>query len=191
MPSGVPDGGPDYRAVVADDDVHAGRTRLDQLAAEVSRLAGGCGCTVAVAESLTGGMISAALAAADGAGEWYRGAVVSYASAVKHDLLDVPDVPVVSAVAAAAMARRVRTLLGADVAAAVTGAGGPDPQDGCAPGTLFLAVADGVDDRVVRRDLHGPPERVCVGAAEAVLDAVVEQLRSARPHRGEPDPGVA
>ncbi|MBW0106998.1 CinA family protein [Pseudonocardia sp. KRD-291] len=148
------------------------------MAAEVAHLASARGVSIGVAESLTGGMVSASLAAAEGASEWYRGAVVSYSSAVKHDLLEVPAGPVVSEQAALAMVRRVRSLLGADVAAAVTGAGGPDPQDGCAPGTIYLGVADATGERVVRRELHGEPEQVCVRAAEEVLEAIVAWLRS-------------
>ncbi|WFG45188.1 CinA family protein [Pseudonocardia alni] len=116
---------------------------LDDLAARISDLASSAGRTVAVAESLTGGMVSAALAASSGAGEWYRGGLVAYSSQVKHDVLDVPDGPVVDPDAARVMAERVRKLLGADIAVALTGAGGPDPQDGQDPGTVFLAVADG------------------------------------------------
>lgn len=154
------------------------QTRRDRLAAEISDLARTRGCTVAVAESLTGGMISASLAAAEGAGEWFRGALVAYSSEVKHDVLDVPDGPVVTAGAAETMARRVRELLGAELAAAVTGAGGPDPQDGCAPGTIFLAVDDGNGNEVVCRELSGEPGEVCATAAEAVLEALVEWLRA-------------
>ncbi|WP_181779738.1 CinA family protein [Pseudonocardia pini] len=44
-----------------------------------------------VAESLTGGMVASALARAEGASTWFRGAIVAYAGEVKHDLLNVPD----------------------------------------------------------------------------------------------------
>jgi len=98
--------------------------------------------TVAVAESLTGGSLSAKIAAGPGAATWYRGAVVSYSSEVKHDLLNVPPGPVVSEAAATAMAEEVCRLLGADLSVSVTGAGGPDPQDDQPPGTVWLALHD-------------------------------------------------
>ncbi|MBW0097814.1 nicotinamide-nucleotide amidohydrolase family protein, partial [Pseudonocardia sp. KRD-184] len=74
------------------------------------------GRTVAVAESLTGGMVSQALAVAQGSAQWFRGGLVAYSSDVKHEVLGVPEGPVVSAAAAVAMARGVRSLLRADVA---------------------------------------------------------------------------
>jgi nicotinamide-nucleotide amidase len=99
--------------------------------------------TLAVAESLTGGELSARFACAEGSSEWYRGGVVAYASEVKHALLDVPDGPVVSEVAVTAMAEHVADLLGADVAVSVSGVAGPAAQDDQPPGTVWLAVRVG------------------------------------------------
>jgi nicotinamide-nucleotide amidase len=99
------------------------------------------GLTLAVAESLTGGLVAARLVNVPGASTWFRGGVVAYASEVKHTLLDVPPGPVVSAPAARAMAAGVRRALGADIGLGVTGVAGPDAQDGERPGTVFLAVA--------------------------------------------------
>ena len=130
------------------------------LAERVGELALGQGVTVAAAESLTGGMISTALAAAGRSSEWFLGSLVAYASEVKHDVLDVPPGPVVSATAASAMARGVRRLLKADVAVAVTGAGGPGGQDGRAPGTVFIAFDGGDDHRVLRLHLDEEPKIV-------------------------------
>jgi PncC family amidohydrolase len=96
--------------------------------------------TVGVAESLTGGMLSSRLARRAAASEWFAGGVVSYAPRVKHELLGVGPGPVVSEAAAVDMAEGVRRLLSVDVGAAVTGVGGPDPQDGVAAGTVWAAV---------------------------------------------------
>jgi nicotinamide-nucleotide amidase len=99
------------------------------------------GLTLAVAESLTGGLVAARLVNVPGASAWFRGGVVTYASELKHTLLDVPEGPVVSEGAAAAMALGVRRVMHADVGLGVTGVAGPDPQEGQRPGTVFLAVA--------------------------------------------------
>ena len=72
--------------------------------------------------------------------------MVSYAAAVKHDLLGVPEGPVVTEAAARAMAVGVRALLGSDVAVAATGVAGPAEQEGRPPGTVCLAVALGDPD---------------------------------------------
>ena len=62
------------------------------------------GCTLGLAESVTGGLVAGRITNVPGASEVFRGGVVSYASEVKFDLLGVPEGPVVSEAAAAAMA---------------------------------------------------------------------------------------
>jgi nicotinamide-nucleotide amidase len=153
--------------------------QADRITAEISGLARSTGRTIAVAESLTGGRVCAALAAAEAASEWFRGGLVAYASEVKHTVLHVADGPVVSAGAAHAMGVGVRDLLDADLALAVTGTGGPEPQDDQEPGTVFLAVVDGLDssnepERNVRRvcgsvwyRLHGEACPTPVGGSVA------------------------
>ncbi len=150
-----------------------------RIAAEISGLARSTSRTVAVAESLTGGSVCAALAAAESSAEWFRGGVVAYASEVKHAVLNVPEGPVVSAEAAQAMGTGARSLFDADLAVAVTGAGGPEPQSGQEPGTVFLAVVDGSDSgsEPVHRHFDGDPPEVCAATVTAALELLVERLR--------------
>jgi nicotinamide-nucleotide amidase len=108
---------------------------LDMLAAR--------GLTLAVAESVTGGLVTGRLTNVPGASRVLRGGVVSYASEVKFDILDVTPGPVVNERAALEMARGVRRALAASVGLALTGVAGPDEQDGQPVGTLFIAVSDG------------------------------------------------
>lgn len=133
------------------------------------------GWHLAVAESLTGGLLSNRFAVADSSSEWYRGAVVAYSRDVKHDLLDVPPGPVVSEECARTMTEAVGRVLDAEVSVAVTGVGGPDPQDGQPPGTVWLAVH--VPGRTSTQQLHldGDPEAIC----HATCDAAVRLLGSA------------
>ncbi|WP_419929190.1 competence/damage-inducible protein A [Candidatus Poriferisocius sp.] len=98
------------------------------------------GWTLALAESLTGGLIGSRLTAVPGASDVFRGGLVSYASDVKFNLLDVPEGPVVSEEAVTAMAQGAAKLLDADCAIAVTGVAGPDPLDGEEPGTVWMAT---------------------------------------------------
>jgi len=146
------------------------------LAERVGELALSQNMTVAAAESLTGGMISTALATAERSSEWFLGSLVAYASQVKHDVLDVPEGPVVSATAASAMARGVRRLLKADAAVAVTGAGGPGGQDGREPGTVFVAFDGGDEHRVLRLNLDDEPKIVCATTAVTALRVLIEGL---------------
>ena len=105
------------------------------------------GLSLAVAESLTGGMIASRLVDHPGASDVLRGSIVSYASEVKFDLLGVNRGPVISEEAAIGLAIGGRNLLGADVAIAATGVAGPDPQEGNPPGTVCVAVVVGDPDR--------------------------------------------
>jgi nicotinamide-nucleotide amidase len=104
--------------------------------------------TVATAESLTGGLVSAALTSVPGASAVFRGGVVVYATELKAALLDVPR-PLLAAhgavdpEVAAAMADGVRERLGAAVGAATTGVAGPDSAEGKPPGTVHVAVSAG------------------------------------------------
>jgi nicotinamide-nucleotide amidase len=109
------------------------------------------GLTVAVAESLTGGLLVAELVSVPGASAVVRGGVVAYATELKATLLGVPEPllaehgPVHPDVAAA-MADGVRSRLGASIGISTTGVAGPDPQDGHAPGEVWVGFAIG--DRV-------------------------------------------
>lgn len=101
--------------------------------------------TVAVAESLTGGLVMTALTSVPGASATVRGGVVAYATEVKHTVLGVDDdlldrVGAVDAEVAMQMADGVREAVGADFGVATTGVAGPDGQDGKAPGVVFVAV---------------------------------------------------
>lgn len=148
---------------------------LSRVAARLAELVDSAGMTVAVAESLTGGLLASALAEAPGSSTWFRGGLVAYSSEVKHELLDVPPGPVVSAAAATTMAHSVRRLLGADVAVAVTGAGGPDGQDGQPPGTVFLGLSDGPRTRVEHRYFDDDdPADVCTRTVAEALHVFVE-----------------
>ena len=133
------------------------------------------GATLAVAESVTGGLIASRLVNVAGASAWFRGGVVSYASQVKFDLLGVTPGPVVTPEAAEAMARGVRTLLGADIGLSVTGVAGPDEQDGHRPGTVFVGVALG--DEVTHDALRLPGDRPRIRSYSAI--SALDVLRRA------------
>ena len=134
------------------------------------------GATLAVAESVTGGLIASRLVNVVGASRWFRGGVVSYSSNVKYELLKVPRGPVVSPEAARAMASGVRTLLGADVGLSVTGVAGPGEQDGQTAGTVFvgIAISDDVHDLALR--LPGDRPRVRAYSAISALDGLRRAL---------------
>ena len=132
--------------------------------------------TLAVAESITGGLIASRLVNIAGASTWFRGGVVSYASEVKFDLLGVARGPVVSAVAAEEMASGVRALLKSDVGLSVTGVAGPQEQDGQPAGTVFVGVAVGDVVEHVALRLPGDRPRIRSYSAISALDALRRTL---------------
>ncbi|MEU1465388.1 CinA family protein [Streptomyces sp. NPDC005727] len=114
-------------------------------ATELVRLLTVRGESLAVAESLTGGLVAAEITAVPGASKVFRGSVTAYATELKRELLGVDatllaERGAVDPQVAAEMAAGVRKALGADWGLATTGVAGPDPQDGQAVGTVFVAV---------------------------------------------------
>jgi nicotinamide-nucleotide amidase len=104
------------------------------------------GATVAVAESLTGGRLCAALTETPGASRTMRGGLVVYATDLKASLAGVDagllaERGAVDPQVAAALADGARSRLSATFGLGVTGVAGPDPQDGHQVGTVFGAVA--------------------------------------------------
>src|SRR3546814_19570156 len=95
------------------------------------------GLTVAVAESLTGGLVASRIVSVPGSSGWFRGAVVAYDSQAKFDVLDVPAGPAVSEAAPMAMADAGRRLPGAHAGLSTTGGAGPPGEDGSLPGTRW------------------------------------------------------
>lgn len=148
----------------------------DPLDAQLAEAARSARRSIAIAESLTGGLLSSRLAGLPGAGEWYLGAVVAYASSVKHDVLGVPDVPVVSEAAAEALADGVAGLLHADVSLTVTGVGGPGPQDGVAAGTVWIGLRDHEGTRARGFRFGGEPADVLRQTCDAAIGWLAERL---------------
>jgi nicotinamide-nucleotide amidase len=156
------------------------------LATEIIGLLTRTGETVAAAESLTGGLVAAALTDVPGASEAFRGGVVAYATELKAQALGV-DVTMlkrhgpVYAPVAAAMAEGVRTRLGATVGVATTGVAGPGPQDGHPAGTVHIAVSLAGDTVVRTMALAGTRDEVRRLTVERVLGLLLGRLREECP----------
>lgn len=145
---------------------------------QVAAIAAEQGLTVACAESLTAGAIASALARGEGASSWFAGGVVSYMSEVKFQVLGVTEGPVITASCAEEMARGASRLLGADLAVAVTGVGGPGEEEGEPAGTVFVATCRGDDVEVSRHRLDGDPPTVLDRTVEAAVAQLLVHLRS-------------
>lgn len=150
--------------------------RITDLGRSIADLAGRAGVGVAVAESLTSGAIASALGRAPGASDWFAGGVVAYSEHVKFEVLRVTPGPVITAACAEQMAAGLARLLGADVVAAVTGAGGPDPEEGKPAGTVYLAHGTPDAIRVDELRLDGDPAQVVEATVQAALAALEAEL---------------
>ncbi len=164
-------------APIPPDPLIAAADAADLVAALVE-----AGQTVATAESLTAGLLSATIAGIPGASAVLRGGLIVYATDLKNSLAGVSadtlatDGPV-AASTAEQLAVGARRRCGADWGIGLTGVAGPDPQDGKPVGTVFLGIAGPQSTEVLRLKLSGDRWTIRVGAVRA---AVTELVRSVR-----------
>jgi nicotinamide-nucleotide amidase len=155
-----------------------------EVAAEAVRLVRERGETFATAESLTGGLVAATVVEIPGVSAAFRGGLVVYATDLKHALAGVPEDLLaergpVDPDVALALAAGARRQCAADWGLATTGVAGPDPQDGVAVGTVFVAV-DGPGGGEVRGlRLTGDRAAVRTESVTRVLRLFSERLRAA------------
>lgn len=146
--------------------------------AEVVERLRAAGGGLAVAESLTGGLLCAAVVSVPGASQVLRGGLVAYATEAKQALLGVPQALLerhgaVHPDVAAAMASGAAARLGCRWAVATTGVAGPESQDGHPVGTVHLAV-HGPVSRTRSLLLPGGREQVRQGAVQAALRLLLD-----------------
>jgi len=135
----------------------------------LARVLGEKGWLIGTAESMTGGMVAAALTSSPGSSNYVRGGLVAYDPQLKAKLLGVTDVDnVVNLETAVEMAEGGRKLLDADVVVAVTGSAGPDPLEK-PPGTVIIAVATPEDTRGRELRMPGDRERVMAYGTTSAL----------------------
>ena len=151
---------------------------------KVIALAAEKGITLGTAESLTGGMIAAALAGVPGASQVLMGGIVSYDPGVKQKLLGVaPEVikgvGVISEPCARQMATGARERLGVDIAISATGLAGPGGGTPSIPvGTVFLGIATPKGWRVEKKQFRGGRQAVRRKATLAALQMILEALQA-------------
>lgn len=151
------------------------------LAEDCVNLARGQGLTLATAESLTAGMVAAALATVPGASAVLRGGVVSYHREVKESLLGVdPDllsrVGAVDPEVARQMADGARRACGAGVGISTTGVAGPETHDGKEVGAVVVAVAALQGGLVREHYFAGDRAEIRQAACDAALQALKDVL---------------
>ena len=130
--------------------------------------------TVAVAESVTGGMIAARLTSLPGSSEFFIGGIVSYSTRIKVQELGIPPATitkdgVVSSRVAELMAEGARRRFKTDIGIGVTGAAGPDPVPPAPVGQVFVAVSIGQQIEWKELTLQGSRAEIREKATQAAL----------------------
>ena len=134
---------------IIDEDIVFG-TDDDTMESVVVELCRSQGLKLAVAESLTGGLIGQRITSHPGVSDVFQGSVVSYADSVKNDVLGLDGLAAISDEGARAMAEGAALVLGADCSVAVTGVAGPAESGGYKVGTVFMATyVDGVTETLM------------------------------------------
>lgn len=156
-------------------------TTADPLAARVVERLRAAGTSIATAESLTGGLVCAALTSVPGASEVVCGGIASYTNELKSRVLGVPqwvltEHGAVASQTALEMADGVRRLTGAGIGVATTGVAGPEPSEGKAVGTVFVAVTRESQREVRALSLHGSREQIRRQSVESALELVLDVL---------------
>lgn len=145
---------------------------------------------LAIAESLTGGLVASNFIAIPGASKVVLGSVVAYQNSLKHDLLSVANnlllaKGAVSPEVAIAMALGVRERLALAsnleldrvIAISTTGVAGPGEQDGVAAGTVFVAVAGpGSEPLVGSYSFDGDRAAIRTAATNSVAELLWDYL---------------
>jgi nicotinamide-nucleotide amidase len=154
------------------------------------------GESVACAESLTGGLLTARLVDVPGASLVVRGGVVSYANDLKASILGVDPELLATAGAvnhdvALSMARGVRRVCGSDWGVSTTGVAGPEPSDGMPVGTVFVAVASARTHLVGRLQLSGGRGPIRQAAVVGALALLVKAFGGSSAGGGLGGPGSA
>ncbi|QDG87856.1 CinA family protein [Pseudarthrobacter sp. NIBRBAC000502770] len=156
-------------------------SNLHRLAAQAVRQALDSGRTVATAESLTAGMVSAVLADTPGASGMLQGGVVAYQNSVKEAVLHVPADLLASAGSvdpdvARAMAAGARTVLGADVGLSTTGVAGPEAHDGKPVGRVYIGIATAAGTAGFEYSFTGNRPDIRAATCAAALERLLEAL---------------
>ncbi|WP_193597698.1 CinA family protein [Microbacterium sp. YJN-G] len=139
---------------------------LDQL----SDIARTRGLRIAVAESLTSGNLAGHVGAGEGTATWFAGGIVAYFTDVKERLLGLePGTDPCSAECAEQLARGARELFEVDLAVSTTGVGGPGPDGGHPPGTVYLGWATRTDAGHRHLQLDGSPDEVLAATIAAAV----------------------
>ena len=137
--------------------------------------------TIAVAESLTGGLVAASLTEIPGASKVFRGSITAYADEIKQNVLNVNKETIlkftsISEQVALEMAINVRTIMKSDIGISTTGVAGPEKSAGFAPGLVFVAISIGDHNMCQKLEITGDRSKIRNQTVHEILQLTLSRL---------------
>ena len=137
--------------------------------------------TIAVAESLTGGLVAASLTEIPGASKVFKGSITAYADEIKQNVLNVNKETIskftsISEQVALEMAINVRTIMKSDIGISTTGVAGPEKSAGFAPGLVFVAISIGDHNMCQKLEITGDRSKIRNQTVQEILQLTLSRL---------------
>jgi nicotinamide-nucleotide amidase len=137
--------------------------------------------TIAVAESLTGGLVAASLTEIPGASKVFKGSITAYADEIKQNVLNVNKETIlkftsISEQVALEMAINVRTIMKSDIGISTTGVAGPEKSAGFAPGLVFVAISIGDHNMCQKLEITGDRSKIRNQTVHEILQLTLSRL---------------
>ena len=137
--------------------------------------------TIAVAESLTGGLIAASLTEIPGASSVFKGSITAYIDEVKQSVLNVKSETItnftsISEQVALEMAVNVRKIMKSDIGISATGVAGPEKSAVFLPGLVFVAISIGDHNMCQKLELTGDRTQIRNQTVQEILELTLSRL---------------
>ena len=137
--------------------------------------------TLAVAESLTGGLVAARFTEIPGASKVFKGSITAYSDEIKQNVLNVNKETItnftsISEQVALEMAINVRKIMKSDIGISTTGVAGPEKSAGFAPGLVFVAISIGDHNMCQKLELTGDRSKIRNQTVQEILQLTLSRL---------------
>lgn len=137
--------------------------------------------SIAIAESLTAGLVSSKLAEIDGASQVLKGAIIAYQNEIKENVLKIDPKVIslhtsVSKEVALLMAENVRKLMNSNIGISTTGVAGPSNVGDKKVGTVFVAFSGEQHNICLELNLKGSRNEIRMQTCQKVFELILEKL---------------
>ena len=137
--------------------------------------------TLAVAESLTGGLIAASLTEIPGASKVFKGSITAYVDEIKQNVLNIKAESIlkftsISEQVALEMAINVKKIMKSDIGISTTGVAGPEKSAGFLPGLVFVAISIGDHNMCQKLEIIGDRSKIRNQTVQEILQLTLSRL---------------